>query len=106
MAAHGDGGFELVLSNRQLLSLFFVVVVFFAAFFAFGYFVGFGHGGSTRPAPQLAEAPLPAPTQEEVRLPDALLTPEPEAETPIAPEARLLLGNIHMKLGDYQKVAV
>ncbi len=26
-----------------------------------------------------------------------------ESETPIAPEARLLLGNIHIKLGDYQR---
>ena len=86
MAEQRDGGFELVLSNRQLLSLFFVVVVFFAAFFSVGYVVGFGHGESSRPAPELAEAPSPAPTQEEVRLPDSLLMPEeeeaPEPATP------------------------
>lgn len=81
MAEQRDGGFELVLSNRQLLSLFFVVVVFFAAFFSVGYIVGFGHGEGSRPAPQLAEAPPPAPAQEEVRLPDSLLMP-PEEEAP------------------------
>ncbi len=79
MAEQRDGGFELVLSNRQLLSLFFVVVVFFAAFFSVGYVVGFGHGEGSRPTPELAEAPPPAPAQKEVRLPDSLLMPTEEA---------------------------
>ncbi len=83
MAEQRDDGFELVLSNRQLLSLFFVVVVFFAAFFSVGYVVGFGHGEGSRPAPELAEAPPPAPAEEEVRLPDSLLMPtEEEAPEP------------------------
>jgi len=86
MAEQRDGGFELVLSNRQLLSLFFVVVVFFAAFFSVGYVVGFGHGEGSRPTPELAEAPPPAPAQEEVRLPDSLLMPaEQEAPEVSAP---------------------
>lgn len=84
MAEQRDGGFELVLSNRQLLSLFFVVVVFFAAFFSVGYVVGFGHGEGSRPTPELAEAPAPAPAEEEVRLPDSLLMPS-EAEAPEEP---------------------
>ena len=89
MAEQRDGGFELILSNRQLLSLFFVVVVFFAAFFSVGYVVGFGHGEGSRPAPELAEAPPPAPAQEEVRLPDSLLMPaEEEASEPAAPPVR------------------
>jgi len=88
MAEQRDGGFEFVLSNRQLLSLFFVVVVFFAAFFSVGYVVGFGHGEGSRPAPELAEAPPPAPAQEEVRLPDSLLMPaKEEAPEPAAAPA-------------------
>lgn len=35
-----DGEFELVLYNRQLLSVFFVVVVLLGIFFAIGYIVG------------------------------------------------------------------
>ncbi|MDA0205334.1 MAG: SPOR domain-containing protein [Acidobacteria bacterium] len=90
MAEQRDSGFELVLSNRQLLSLFFVVVVFFAAFFSVGYVVGFGHGEGARPAPELAEAPPPAPTQEEVRLPDSLLMPAEEgAPEPAAAPRRV-----------------
>lgn len=89
MAEQRDSGFELVLSNRQLLSLFFVVVVFFAAFFSVGYVVGFGHGEGSRSAPVLAESPPPSPAQEEVRLPDSLLRASDEEEEPSAPPARV-----------------
>ena len=39
MPSRQDEEFELVLGNKQLLSLFFVVVVLFAIFFSFGYTV-------------------------------------------------------------------
>jgi cell division septation protein DedD len=51
-----------------------------------GYVVGFGHGEGSRPAPELAEAPPPAPAQDEVRLPDSLLMPA-EEEKPEPPSA-------------------
>jgi cytoskeletal protein RodZ len=35
-----DGEFELVLGNRQLLSVFFVVAILFGVFFVLGYVVG------------------------------------------------------------------
>jgi outer membrane biosynthesis protein TonB len=34
-----DGEFELILGNRQLLSVFFIVVILLAVFFAMGYIV-------------------------------------------------------------------
>jgi cell division septation protein DedD len=40
MAKAEDGEFELVLGNRQLLSVFFVVVILVAVFFTMGYIVG------------------------------------------------------------------
>ncbi len=40
MARNQEGEFELVLGNKQLLSLFFLVVVLFAVFFSLGYMVG------------------------------------------------------------------
>lgn len=89
MAAHQGEEFELVLGNRQLLSLFFVVVVFFAAFFSVGYFVGFGHGESSGPDPELATAQMPPPApppKEEVRLPERLLQPA-ESKPPEKPAA-------------------
>jgi hypothetical protein len=39
-----DGEFELILANRQLLSVFFIVVVLFGVFFTMGYIVGRNSG--------------------------------------------------------------
>lgn len=64
-AKQHDDEFELILGNKQLLSLFFVIVAFFAAFFSVGYVVGYGHGEQTRAAATdqpigLPERPLTA----------------------------------------------
>jgi cell division septation protein DedD len=40
MAKTEDGEFELVLGNRQLLTVFFIVVILVAVFFTMGYIVG------------------------------------------------------------------
>ena len=40
MSKNDDGEFELVLGNRQLVSVFFVVVILLGAFFMMGYVVG------------------------------------------------------------------
>ncbi|MBL8231093.1 MAG: SPOR domain-containing protein [Bryobacterales bacterium] len=40
MARADDGEFELILGNKQLLSVFFVVVMLLGVFFAMGYIVG------------------------------------------------------------------
>jgi outer membrane biosynthesis protein TonB len=39
-----DGEFELILGNRQLLSVFFIVIVLFALFFVMGYILGRNSG--------------------------------------------------------------
>lgn len=47
-----DGEFELILGNRQLLSVFFIVVVLLGVFFTMGYIVGKNAGpvmASTQP---------------------------------------------------------
>lgn len=40
MPRNEDGEFELVLGNRQLLSVFFIVVILLGVFFTMGYIVG------------------------------------------------------------------
>jgi cell division septation protein DedD len=40
MARNDEGEFELILGNRQLLSVFFLVVVLLGVFFTMGYIVG------------------------------------------------------------------
>lgn len=44
-----DGEFELILGNRQLLSVFFLVVILLAVFFTLGYVVGRGSGAPGTP---------------------------------------------------------
>ncbi len=78
MPKNEDGEFELILANRQLLSVFFIVVVLLGVFFTMGYIVGRNSGPAPvdvasahkpeskpmvvdSPAPQ--EAPTPTPVQ-------------------------------------------
>jgi cell division septation protein DedD len=95
-----DGEFELILGNRQLLSVFFIVIVLFALFFVMGYILGrnsgplvpeaavhktekplvvdspghdMGHGAN--PAPAKAEPERQAPPQEKPR---TLEQPKPQ----------------------------
>jgi cell division protein FtsN len=77
--------FELVLGNKQLLSLFFLAVVLFAVFFSFGYMIGFGRGQSDRASAIASTEPAETP-QDEVRLPDTLLE---EAPKPVEPHAEI-----------------
>jgi len=67
-----DGEFELILGNRQLMSVFFIVVILLGVFFAMGYIVGRNSSpvgapevASARPEPKstVVESPAPAPAE-------------------------------------------
>ena len=69
MPKNEEGEFELILANRQLLSVFFIVVILLGVFFTMGYIVGRNSGTATAevtPAsgvdtrPAVAEAPARA----------------------------------------------
>ena len=87
MPKNEDGEFELILANRQLLSVFFIVVVLLGVFFTMGYIVGRNSGpgpvdvASRRPEakPMVVESPAPQDT------PVATPTPAP-APTSTAPQ--------------------
>src|SRR5579862_6192193 len=73
MAKNEDGEFELILGNRQLLSVFFIVVVLLGVFFTMGYIVGRNSGpmGGTEvvaarkdPKPTVIESAGPAKTSD------------------------------------------
>lgn len=66
MPRTSDGELELVLGNKQLLSVFFVVVVLLGIFFAMGYIVGRNS----------AAGPVPPATQ------PAVVAPAPPATSP------------------------
>ena len=107
MPKNEDGEFELILANRQLLSVFFIVVVLLGVFFTMGYIVGRNSGPAVEVAavhkpeskpivvdptppqesPSSANVPpaaAPAPTstqpQREADVPKA----EPKREEPVA----------------------
>ena len=60
MPKNEDGEFELILANRQLLSVFFIVVILLGVFFTMGYIVGRNSGTMTAeltPAPGVDARP-------------------------------------------------
>jgi cell division septation protein DedD len=79
--AQTEGEKELVLGNKQLISLFFVIVALCGVFFALGYMMGRPSGKQLAAIPDTSAAtpggtvsPLPAPAQESQQ-------PEPPRET-------------------------
>ncbi len=50
MARNQDGEFEVLLGNKQLLSIFFIVVILLGVFFTMGYILGKNSAVSGRPA--------------------------------------------------------
>jgi len=96
-----DGQYELVLENRQVLTIFFVVVVLCGVFFGLGYIVGKntmgyippaestgatgGKKSAIAPASGLAEQPAPAAASDSAqKAPET--SPAAEEKAPAAPE--------------------
>jgi cell division septation protein DedD len=90
-----DGEFELVLGNRQLLSVFFIVVVLLGVFFTMGYIVGRNSSPVLAEASKKAEKPVtvdstiatetqPAPSTETAAPKET--APQVPAEAPVPPE--------------------
>ena len=84
MPSRQDEEFELVLGNKQLLSLFFVVVALFAVFFSFGYTVGFSRGQQDRVIAATSSFAT-EPEVTDVRIPDTLLEDEPKPQEVLSP---------------------
>ena len=57
MPRNEDGEFELILGNRQLISVFFIVVILLGVFFAMGYIVGRNSSPVGAPRNRLAWQP-------------------------------------------------
>jgi cell division septation protein DedD len=88
-----DGEFELILANRQLLSVFFIVVVLFGVFFTMGYIVGRNSGPAqvdvasthkTESKPIVVDSPAPQETSAPASAPPAT-TPSPVSTRPQQP---------------------
>ena len=104
MPQNEDGEFELILGNRQLLSVFFIVVILLGVFFTMGYIVGRNSGTVTAEVvanpnpdarPQVVESPaktpepLPAPaTPTETAPLNSLRPPHPRQNPVLRPPSR------------------
>jgi len=82
MPTNEEGEFELVLGNKQLLSVFFIVVVLLGVFFTMGYIVG--RNMSPAAGPQVASGREGALVVESTP-PPASTTAPPPVETATAP---------------------
>jgi cell division septation protein DedD len=80
MPKNEEGEFELVVGNKQLLSIFFIVMVLFGVVFSMGYFVG-------RNTSEPAAAQSPDPSQQVHSGVPALGERAPAATPPQAPPA-------------------
>lgn len=89
MPSREDEESELVLGNKQLLSLFFVVVALFAVFFSFGYTVGFSRGQQDRVMAATSNL-APEPEVTDVRIPDTLLEDAPKPREVLSPPPALV----------------
>lgn len=95
MAARDDGEFELILGNKQLLSVLFIVIILLGVFFTMGFLAGRSTGSGTqvaknRPADQTPlSVDAPNPSREQIPTATepapAEKAPERASETPVEP---------------------
>ncbi|MBX9603296.1 MAG: SPOR domain-containing protein [Bryobacteraceae bacterium] len=77
MARNEDGELELILGNKQLLSVFFIIVFLLGVFFSMGYIVG-RNSTSTL----VASAGSPEQAAGSGRVPEQTPSPSPRGEAP------------------------
>jgi cell division septation protein DedD len=81
MPRNDDGEFELILGNKQLLSVFFIVVILLGVFFTMGYIVG-RNSGPADTAKQAAPGDNPPPARTDAQSSMPAPVPAPTAATP------------------------
>jgi cell division septation protein DedD len=84
MPKNDEGEFELVLGNKQLLSVFFIVVVLLGVFFTMGYIVGRNTAGDAVQVAQTPGQPLVVESENAPPAAAPVATPPPAAKPPAA----------------------
>lgn len=86
MAKNEDGEFELILGNRQLISVFLIVVILLGVFFSMGYIVGRNSAPTvTESARDSKPAVLHWPSPADSNAADSAKSPEPTTPAPEPP---------------------
>ncbi len=81
MPKNDEGEFELVLGNRQLISVFLIVVILLGVFFSMGYIVG-RNSASAAPAETARNDKAPQPETAAPTPDSSAQQPEPAASSP------------------------
>jgi cell division septation protein DedD len=95
MPRNEDGEFELVVGNKQLLSIVFILMVVFGVVFSMGYFVGRANSGSDTPAPAGQQA-----ANQSAGRPDATGAQSAAAAPESTPDASLPPGDARVTTPD------
>lgn len=95
MPRNEDGEFELVVGNKQLLSIVFILMVVFGVVFSMGYFVGRANSGD-EPAPAAQQAANQPPGRPQAVSAQGAAAPTPEA----TPDASLPPGDAKVTTPD------
>jgi len=83
LAKNEEGEFELVLGNRQLISVFLIVVILLAVFFSMGYIVG--RNSAPGATTETARSTAPTAVESTPKASPAPSSPLPSPDTPVAP---------------------
>jgi len=93
MPGRDDGEFELILGNKQLLSVLFIVIVLLGVFFTMGFLAGRSTGGTVTAPKKTASDTTPIPIESAASRPaeraahqPAESKPEPAKSEPPQPE--------------------
>jgi SPOR domain len=81
LAKNDEGEFELILGNRQLISVFLIVVILLGVFFSMGYIVGRNSAPAVETARESKPVEVHWPAADAGKSPDAVL-PDSPAVTP------------------------
>ncbi len=84
MPRNEDGEFELVVGNKQLLSIVFILMVLFGVVFSMGYFVGRANTGTDAQAAPVQQAAAQPPGRPQAAGAEAAGTPTAADTTPDA----------------------
>ena len=80
MPTRDEGEFELILGNRQIILVFFILVLLLGLFFAMGFLVGRSIGGRQAAASQQPPAQVPISVDATKSSPGAVVTPPASEE--------------------------
>ena len=84
MPRNDEGEFELILGNKQLLSVFFIVIILLGVFFTMGYIVGRNSGPpDTAKRTQPVDGTPPTRTDGQSAMPPAAVSPAPTVIEPV-----------------------